>query len=112
MLQMLSQASLFALFSLVVSVLPLGFGAAYAIWPTEQRLALLRPVSVAGIFGGLAGSLAGAINAISPLWTAAPPVETRILAVGAAEALVPLLVASGSLTVAWLCAAVGLRRQG
>jgi hypothetical protein len=57
MLQMLSQASLFALFSLVVSVLPLGFGAAYAIWPTEQRLALLRPVSVAGIFGGLAQSV-------------------------------------------------------
>jgi hypothetical protein len=40
-----------------------------------------------------------------------PPPPVRILALGTAEALVPLFVASGCLTVAWLCVAVGMRRQ-
>jgi hypothetical protein len=111
MLQMLSQASIVGLLSLAVGVLPLPFGAAYAIRPTEQRLALMRPLSLASIFGGLSGSLSGAINVLRMMWVTQPPVETSVLAVGAAEALVPLLVAFGSLTVAWLCTAVGLRRH-
>jgi hypothetical protein len=111
MIEMLSNAGIVALLSLVVGVLPLGLGMAYAARPTEQRLALMRPVSLASIFAGLSGSLSGAINVLRMLWISDAPVETRILAVGAAESLVPLLVAFGSLTVAWLCAAVGLRRH-
>jgi hypothetical protein len=108
---MLSHTSVVALLSVVVGVLPVGLGVAYAIHPTENRLALMRPLSLASIFGGLSGSLSGAINVLRNLWVTDSPVETRILAVGSAEALVPLLVAFGSLTVAWLCAAVGLRRH-
>ena len=111
MLQMLSQVSIVGLLSLAVGVLPLPLGAAYAIRPTEQRLALMRPLSLASIFGGLSGSLLGAINVLRMMWIMQPPVETRVLAVGAAEALVPLSVAVGCLTVAWLFTAVGLRRQ-
>jgi len=37
MLEMLTQASLEALLSLVVGVLPLGAGIAYAVRPTEER---------------------------------------------------------------------------
>ena len=111
MLDMLSQASLVALLSLVIGVLPLGAGLAYVVRPTEQRLALMRPLSLASIFAGLSGSLVGAINVLALMWTREPQVDTRVLAVGAAEALVPLCVAFGSLTMAWLCAAVGLRRH-
>jgi hypothetical protein len=111
MLQMLSQAGLVALLSMVVGVLPLLLGVVYAARPSEPVLALLRPISLAGIFGGLTGSLSGAINVLSMVWLN-ESVETRVLAVGSAEALVPLLVSFGSLTVAWLCAAVGLRRSG
>ena len=111
MLEMLSQASLFALFSLFVGVLPLGFGVAYAIRPTDQRLALMRPISLASIFAGLSGSLSGAINVLRMVWITQPPVDTSVVAVGSAEALVPMFVAFGSLTVAWLCCTVGLKRQ-
>lgn len=110
MLQMLSQASLFALFSLFVGILPLGFGIRYAVRPTEARLAMMRPISLAGIFAGLSGTVSGFINVLSHVWRTDPP-SMSIMAVGAAEALVTLLVAFGSLTVAWLCVAVGLRRQ-
>jgi hypothetical protein len=111
MFEMLSNASIVALLSLLVGVLPMGFGAAYAIRPTEQRLALMRPISLASIFGALSGSLSGAINVLRMFWVTETPVEPRILAVGSAEALVPLFVGFGSLTIAWLCAAVGLRRH-
>ena len=111
MLDMVANASVVALFSLVIAALPLGLGAAYAIRPTEERLSLMRPISLASIFAGLSGSLSGAINVLRMMWVVDPPVETRILAIGSAEALVPLLVAFGSLTIAWLCAAVGIRRH-
>jgi hypothetical protein len=111
MLSMLSQAGLLSLFSLIVGVLPLGFGVAYAVRPTEQRLALMRPISLASIFGALCGTVSGLINVLRMVWVREPPVETSVLAVGTAEALVPLLVAFGALTIAWLCAAVGLKRH-
>ena len=112
MFQMLSQVSLAGLFSLAVSVLPLGFGFAYAIRPTEQKLALMRPISLAAIFAGLSGSLSGFISVLQMVWTnTQPPVEFRVLSVGIAESLVPMFVAFGSLTIAWLCAAAGLRRH-
>src|SRR5262245_56500231 len=103
MFQMLSQAGPVALLSLILAVLPLGFGVAYAIRPTELRLALMRPISLAAIFAGLSGSLSGAINVLRMMWVTEPQVDTRVLAVGSAEAIVPLFVAFGSLTVAWLC---------
>ena len=111
MFQMLSQVSLAGLFSLAVSVLPLGFGLAYAIRPTEQKLALMRPISLAAIFAGLSGSLLGFINVLRMIWMSTQPVEFRVLSVGIAESLVPMSLAFGSLTIAWLCAAVGLRRN-
>lgn len=111
MFEMLSHASMFALLSLMVGVLPLGFGLLYAIRPSEQRLAIMRPVSLASIFGALSGSLSGAINVLRMIWLAEPAVETRVVAAAAAETLVPLVVAFGSLTIAWLCAAIGLGRH-
>lgn len=111
LIQMLSQASLMALLSLVVAVLPVGFGLAYALWPSEPRLALMRPISLAGIFAGLSGTLVGVLNTLSMFWRGDGGVATQLLAVGAAESLVPMCVAFGSLTFAWLCVAAGLARH-
>jgi hypothetical protein len=109
--RMLSNAGIVALLSLIVCVFPLGAGVAYGIRPTEQRLALMRPVSLAGIFAGLCGLLAGLINILRFFAVNEPPPPSRIVALGVAEALVPLYVAFGCLTVAWLCVALGLRRH-
>lgn len=111
MIDMLTHTSIVGLISLVVSVLPLGAGMAYLISPTEQRLALMRPISLAGLFAGLGGTVLGGLNTLHMIAVSLTPVEPRIIATGLAESLVPLFVALGCLTVAWLCAALGLRRH-
>ena len=61
-----------ALFSILVSFLPLLPPAAYLFRPSEQRLAMMRPLSLAGIFAGLNGSSLGAINVLRGLWLEPP----------------------------------------
>ena len=107
---MLSQMGIAALVSIFVSALPLLAGAAYLFRPTEQRLAMMRPLSLAGIFAGLNGSTLGAINTLRGLWME-PPRDTRIIWIGAAESIVPLYVSFSCLMLAWLCVAIGMRRS-
>lgn len=112
-MDMLRQASLFALLSLVLCVVPLVMAVVYVVRPTERHLALMRPLSLAGLFAALAGGVLGLINVLRFLWTRELTEDTfRVMAVGAAESLVTLLVGFASLTVAWLLVAVGMGRQG
>lgn len=108
---MLGEASIMALLSLLVTLFPLVAGAAYMLKPTEQRLALVRPVSLAGLFSGLAGTTLGLINVLKMHWDMKPPPPFEVTSVGLAESLVTLFVAFGCLTVTWLCVAIGMRRQ-
>jgi hypothetical protein len=108
---MLGQASVMALLSLLVTLFPVAAGLAYVLKPTEQRLALVRPVSLAGIFSGLAGTTLGLMNVLKMQWDMQPPPPFEIMAVGLAESLVTMFVAFGCLTVTWLFVAIGMRRQ-
>jgi len=105
-----SNMGIAALVSILVSALPMLAGASYMFRPTEQRLALMRPLSLAGIFAGLNGTSLGAINTLRGLWLE-PPRDGKFLAVASAESIVPLYVAFSCLMVAWLCVTVGMRRQ-
>ena len=111
LIEMLRQMGPAALVSMFMGLVPLGFGVLYAARPTEHRLALMRPLSLAGIFAGLGGFLSGLISISHMVGTSATPVAFKLVAVGLAESLVPLFVAFGSLTIAWLCAAIGLQRH-
>ena len=55
-----TNASIVARISVFMGLVPLGMGIAYAVWPTEQRLALMRPVSLASIFASVSGTACGA----------------------------------------------------
>jgi hypothetical protein len=107
----LSHTSIAGLLSLVVALLPLAAGLAYVLNPTDQWLALMRPISLAALFAGLGGTVLGGLNVLRMIGVSPTPIEFRIVAIGLAESLVPLFVAFGCLAVAWLCAAIGLRRQ-
>jgi hypothetical protein len=108
---MLREASMVALLSLVVGVVPMVMGVLYAIRPSEARLALMRPLALASIFASLCGFLSGLVHILRTM--AVSPEQSLFgnVALGLSEALIPLFVGSGCLTVAWLCVALGLRRH-
>ena len=110
--EMYSQAGIMAKLSILVAVVPMVMGVVYAIRPSESRLALMRPLSLAGLFAGLGGTLGGFIN-MSRLISrsAAGAVTFNHGAAGFSESLVPLFVAFGCLTVGWLCVALGMARD-
>jgi hypothetical protein len=107
----LREAGIAALLSMCVALFPVAAGLAYVVSPSERRLAFMRPISLAALFSGLAGLMLGFINALRPVWVTEGDVNWRIVAVGAAESLVPLTLAFGALTFAWLCVAIGMRKN-
>ena len=111
MMTVLSEAGIAALLSMFVALFPVVAGLAYVISPSERRLAMLRPIALASLFSGLAGLMLGFINVLKGIWDAEAAVNWRIVAVGTAESLVPVTLAFGALTFAWLCVAIGMRRK-
>lgn len=108
----LQQLTMFALLTLVIGVVPMVMGLVYAIRPTERRLALMRPLSLAAIFAALSGVVSGlvavlrGIGATSQFSTG----SFRMIAMGLSTVLIPIFVGFGCLTVAWLLVALGMRR--
>jgi hypothetical protein len=113
MMQVLRGAGIVALASIFMGVVPLAMGIVYAIWPTEQRLALMRPLSLATIFAAISGATLGVLNVFRAMGMseAAANFPPRLAWIGFAEALVTVFFAFGCLTIAWLCVAVGLWRR-
>jgi hypothetical protein len=110
----LTRAGVVALFGMLVSLMPLGLAVTYMIRPTERWLALMRPLSLATIFAALNtlfSGLAATTRRLSVMQTESGFDIDRI-GHGLSEALTPVFVACGFLTIAWLCIAVGMRRQG
>src|SRR5512139_4264798 len=60
--EVIANAGIMALACMFVGVLPMALAIVYVIWPTEQRLALLRPLSLATVFAAIAGTALGFIN--------------------------------------------------
>jgi len=105
-----SQASIFTRATMLMGVLPLAMAMMYAVWPTEQRLGLVRPLSLAAICAAISGTALGILNGLRYM-SLHDLAFTRAAAMGLAEALVPLFTAFGCLTAAWLCVAIGLWRR-
>jgi hypothetical protein len=111
-METLRNVSLFGLLTIVLTFIPLAMAIAYVVRPSERRLALMRPLSLAGLFAGLTGGTLGFINTFMYLAKREFNVENyAITAVGAAESLVTLLLCFANLTVAWLLVAAGMGRQ-
>lgn len=111
---LLAQLGTVAMLSLLVAVVPAIMALGYAIWPSESKLALMRPLSLASLFGAFAGFTGGVVNGVLGALSRSQALDSPTIGgmiVGFAEALVPLFVCFGSLTVAWLLVAVGMRRK-
>ena len=108
----LKQISPFALLTVIIGFVPLVMAIVYAIRPTERRLALMRPLSLAGIFAALSGVVAGVVNILQGISATSQFTTSsfRMIALGFSEALIPIFVGFGCLAAAWLLVALGMRR--
>lgn len=111
MIGMLGQASIVALVGMFMGVVPLALSVAYAVAPTERRLALMRPLSLATLFAAISSSVLGLLNVLSGIGIGRMALSSGVPAIGLAEALVPLFVGCGCLAVAWVAIAVGMWRR-
>jgi hypothetical protein len=109
----LRQASLITRLGLLVSAAPLVMSIVFAIGPNECRLALMRPLSLAGIFAGVCSLLVGIANGVRALTMAnvSDPERLRFAALVLSETVIPTFVAFACLTVAWFCVAIGMRKH-
>ena len=109
--EVLGQAGIMALASMFVGVLPLTMGIVYAVWPNEQRLTLMRPLSLATVFASVGGVALGLINLLRFVGVSQTPTFSQVVVIGLSESLVPLFFGFGCLTVGWLCVTLGLWRR-
>ena len=106
------EISLFAKLTMVVAIAAFGLAVAYVFRPTEQKLVLMRPVSLAAIFATLSGLLGGWIAVLGGI--AATPeghLPASRVSQGIAESLTVGFVCFGLLAVAWLLVAIGMLRR-
>jgi hypothetical protein len=107
----LRNASVAAKLSTFMGVVPLALAVVYAIWPTEQRLTLMRPLSLATIFAAISGTVLGILNVLLGMSRSEPPTLSHVAVLGLSEALFPVFFGFGCLTAAWLLVALGLWRR-
>jgi hypothetical protein len=110
-LDALTHGGTVVLVSMLVPLAPMAMGILYAIRPNEQRLAQMRPLSLAGIFSAIVGSVVSIANVLHGMALSGTPTFDQAAASGLSEALIPIFFGFGSLTVAWLCVAVGFKRH-
>jgi hypothetical protein len=110
-MEVLRNAGIVAILSMFAGVVPLAMGIVYAIWPSEQRLTLMRPLSLATIFAAISGATLGLLNVLRGMGISETADFTQVSAIGLAESLVSVFVGFGCLALAWLCVAIGLWRR-
>ena len=111
-LELWGSLSVFAKLSMGVAVVAFALAAAYAFRPTEQKLVLMRPVSLAAIFATISGLLGGGIAVLASI-PATPDGHLPVASVyrGIAESLTVGFVSFGLLAAAWMLVAVGMLRR-
>ena len=113
LVDLLHELSLFAMLTMALSVGVFGLAVSYAIHPTERRLVLMRPVSLAAIFATFSAVPAGwALVLASVAATPSGQIDTPSFYMGLAETLTVGFVCFGFLSAAWLLVAVGMVRRG
>jgi hypothetical protein len=110
-MQLFRNLGIMPMASTLVGIFPLAMAVAYALWPTEQRLSLVRTLSLTTVFAALSGTAVGFLNELQFVATRQPQTLTPAVAAGLAESLMPMFFGFGCLAVAWLCVTIGLWRR-
>ncbi len=98
---------------LVLSFFALGLGISFAVRPSETKLNVLRPLSLALAFSPVGMFCAGSANtlAFASRLGFADPQNLQMMLGGLSEAMLPGAIAYSILAVTWALAAVGFHRM-
>jgi len=102
----------FGKLTVAVAIAAFGLAVSHVLQPTEQKLALMRPVSLASIFATISGLLGGWIAVLGQ--TAATPdghLPASTFYQGIGESLTVGFMSFGFLAAAWLLVAVAVVRR-
>ena len=111
-MEFITHASIAARVALLVGITPMLLGIAFAIRPNERWLALMRPLSLAGIFASVSNLFLGLANALQSLaFNNSAGSNIQLAAVGLSEAAIFPFVGFACLAVAWLGVAIGMRKH-
>jgi hypothetical protein len=110
--ELFMQISVFAKLTMAVAIVAFGVAVAYVFQPTEQKLVLMRPVSLATIFATISGLIGGWIVLLQGV-PATPDghIPVASLSQGLSESLTVGFVSFGLLAAAWMLVAVGVVRR-
>jgi len=112
MLDMLGRMGILALGTMLTALLPLVAAVAYFMRPSERRLLLMRPLSLASAFAAISGFASGAAIILRGLSaTGGKPEHPGAVLMGFAENWLPVHFAFGCLCAAWLLIAAGMMRR-
>ena len=108
----LGNASLFALFGIFINAAPMVAGLAFAVRPSAVRLAMVRALTLMGVFVTLANVFSGGINVLIGLARQSPamPQPPSEVYTATAEIMVIPFTCFVFLAVGWAGVAVGLRK--
>jgi hypothetical protein len=87
----------------------------FLLKPTEVKLGIIRPLSVATTFASITGFIVGlAISLTRISWElkeGGSVGNTALFLGGISEALVPAMIGFSLLTVAWIAVSLGMRKH-
>jgi hypothetical protein len=109
LIEFFREASIVAKLGILIAFAPVAGALLYVVGPSERRLALVRPLSLAGLFAGLSSFSSGVIGLLTGLSFTAEIGWLRVAA-GAAECVAALFISFACLTITWLLVALGMRR--
>ena len=110
--EMFRQLGILALLSIAVSISVFVVAISYAIKPTERKLLIMRPMSLAALFAGISGFLAGwAFMLRGMAFTAPGQGPTPAMYMGGAENFAMGFACFGFLAAAWMMVAIGMARR-
>ncbi len=100
---------------LVLGIVALVVAGSFSWAPTERKLGLIRPLSVATVFMSLAGTMAGlatTMRAVStvPTYAESPKLPLYVM-MGIGESISSVVLGFSILAIVWVLTAFGLRRQ-
>jgi hypothetical protein len=108
----ITRASFASLFGLLIAIIPAIAGLWFAFRPGERLLSIMRPLTLAAVFAALCSFTLALTNGFASMsrLEVLDLNGVRLLGAVMMEGLAPVVASFVSLTFAWACVAIGMRR--